>query len=88
MIQSTAALSQGSAAVINNNDQFEVFNNPQCSDPTHSFASKDHFALILNECAGMSYFHVQIGDGTDGGSLGQLAVVIVRHVSPIAYIGE
>ena len=33
-------------------DQFEVFNSPHASDPTHSFLSKDHFALILNEPAG------------------------------------
>ena len=52
MSQATGALQQGSAQVINNNDQFEVFNNPDSSDPTHSFLSKDHFALILNEPAG------------------------------------
>ncbi|GAA5857550.1 hypothetical protein JCM8547_009336 [Rhodosporidiobolus lusitaniae] len=52
MGQATTVLGQGSAAVINNEDQFEVFNNPHASDPTHSFLSKDHFALILNEPAG------------------------------------
>jgi len=30
----------------------QVFNNPNCSDPTHSILSKDHFGLILNEPAG------------------------------------
>ncbi|BGP16034.1 hypothetical protein JCM10213v2_004028 [Rhodosporidiobolus nylandii] len=52
MGQATQVLGQGSAAVINNQDQFAVFNNPNDSDPTHSFLSKDHFALILNEPAG------------------------------------
>ncbi|GAA5913792.1 hypothetical protein JCM5296_002869 [Sporobolomyces johnsonii] len=52
MGQATDVLSQGSAAVINNNDQYEVFNNPHASDPTHSFLAKDHFSLILNEPAG------------------------------------
>ncbi|GAA5931982.1 hypothetical protein JCM1841_006122 [Sporobolomyces salmonicolor] len=52
MGQATQVLSQGSAAVINNNDQYEVFNNPHASDPTHSFLAKDHFSLILNEPAG------------------------------------
>ncbi|ORY92909.1 heterokaryon incompatibility Het-C [Leucosporidium creatinivorum] len=52
MTQATGALQEGSSAVISNNDQYEVFNNPHSSDPTHSFLSKDHFVLILNEPAG------------------------------------
>ncbi|GAA5870617.1 hypothetical protein JCM3774_001704 [Rhodotorula dairenensis] len=52
MSQATKVLGEGSAAVINSSDQYEVFNNPHASDPTHSFLSKDHFALILNEPAG------------------------------------
>ncbi|KAL8278714.1 hypothetical protein RQP46_008783 [Phenoliferia psychrophenolica] len=52
MGQATTALQQGSAQVINNEDQFEVFDKPNASDPTHSFLSKDHFILILNEPAG------------------------------------
>lgn len=48
----TSALSSGSQAVIDSHDQYEVFNDPNASDPTHSFLSKDHFALILNEPAG------------------------------------
>ncbi|CEQ40366.1 SPOSA6832_01974, partial [Sporobolomyces salmonicolor] len=43
--QATQVLSQGSAAVINNNDQYEVFNNPHASDPTHSFLAKDQYVL-------------------------------------------
>ncbi|KAH9941705.1 heterokaryon incompatibility protein HET-C [Epithele typhae] len=50
--QATSGLSQASGEVINSADQFEVFNNPHSSDPTHSFLSKDHFNLILNEPAG------------------------------------
>ncbi|RDB28776.1 hypothetical protein Hypma_015984 [Hypsizygus marmoreus] len=50
--QATGVLGEGSKAVIDSEDQFEVFNNPNASDPTHSFLSKDHFDLILNEPAG------------------------------------
>ncbi|KIK67402.1 hypothetical protein GYMLUDRAFT_37517 [Collybiopsis luxurians FD-317 M1] len=48
----TNGLSTVSGEVINNQDQYEVFNDPRASDPTHSFLSKDHFNLILNEPAG------------------------------------
>ncbi|KAF8649338.1 hypothetical protein AX16_005873 [Volvariella volvacea WC 439] len=48
----TESLSSVSGEVINKHDQFEVFNDPHASDPTHSFLSKDHFNLILNEPAG------------------------------------
>lgn len=41
-----------SGAVVSGADQYEVFNNPNASNPTHSQLSKDHFALILNELAG------------------------------------
>ncbi|EJU02156.1 Het-C-domain-containing protein [Dacryopinax primogenitus] len=51
--QATAGLQMGSSELVNSVDQFEVFNNPMASDPTHSFLSKDHFGLILNEPAGM-----------------------------------
>ncbi|EKM61451.1 uncharacterized protein PHACADRAFT_248072 [Phanerochaete carnosa HHB-10118-sp] len=50
--QVTAVLGEGSKAVIDSDDQYEVFNNPDASDPSHSLLSKDHFALILNEPAG------------------------------------
>ncbi|KAG2154191.1 Het-C-domain-containing protein [Suillus bovinus] len=48
----TAGLSSASSEVINQHDQYEVFNVPYASDPTHSLLSKDHFNLILNEPAG------------------------------------
>jgi hypothetical protein len=48
----TAGLSSASGEVINTHDQYEVFDDPIASDPTHSFLSKDHFNLILNEPAG------------------------------------
>ncbi|THU82295.1 Het-C-domain-containing protein [Dendrothele bispora CBS 962.96] len=48
----TGGLQSVSGEVINNHDQYEVFNDPRASDPTHSFLSKDHFNLILNEPAG------------------------------------
>ncbi|KAF7360302.1 hypothetical protein MVEN_00759700 [Mycena venus] len=48
----TTQLASVAGEVIDNNDQYEVFNDPRASDPTHSFLSKDHFNLILNEPAG------------------------------------
>ncbi|OJD14338.1 hypothetical protein AJ78_05303 [Emergomyces pasteurianus Ep9510] len=32
--------------------QFEPWTNPACTDPTHSFLSKDHFSNVLNDPAG------------------------------------
>ncbi|KAI0738947.1 heterokaryon incompatibility protein Het-C-domain-containing protein [Daedaleopsis nitida] len=52
MKQATSGLQMASGEVINSHDQYEVFNDPRASDPTHSFLSKDHFNLILNEPAG------------------------------------
>ncbi|KAJ8084687.1 hypothetical protein PM082_003463 [Marasmius tenuissimus] len=52
LTQATSALGEGSKAVIDSDDQYEVFNNPRASDPSHSILSKDHFNLILNEPAG------------------------------------
>ncbi|WVF72344.1 hypothetical protein IAT40_007158 [Kwoniella sp. CBS 6097] len=48
----TSALGQTSQAVIDSHDQYEVWNDYNASDPTHSFLSKDHFGLILNHPAG------------------------------------
>ncbi|KAF8627351.1 hypothetical protein AX15_004421 [Amanita polypyramis BW_CC] len=50
--QTMAGLSTASEEVINKGDQYQVFDDPRASDPTHSFLSKDHFNLILNEPAG------------------------------------
>ncbi|KAH7920181.1 Het-C-domain-containing protein [Leucogyrophana mollusca] len=52
MKTATTGLQSASGEVINTHDQYEVFNDPRASDPTHSFLSKDHFNLILNEPAG------------------------------------
>lgn len=40
--QALGGLSFGSAQVINQEDQYEVFNNPNASNPTHSMLAKDH----------------------------------------------
>ncbi|KAI0375460.1 Het-C-domain-containing protein [Pilatotrama ljubarskyi] len=50
--QVTDVLMEGSKAVIDSDDQYKVFDDPNASDPSHSLLSKDHFALILNEPAG------------------------------------
>lgn len=50
--QVTSVLGETSHAVIETEDQYTVFDDPNASDPTHSVMSKDHFALILNEPAG------------------------------------
>ncbi|KAG8965531.1 hypothetical protein FRC03_000441 [Tulasnella sp. 419] len=52
LIRTTGVLKEGSAAVIDTNDQYQVWDNPNASDPSHSFLSKDHFGLALNEPAG------------------------------------
>lgn len=50
----SASLKSGSSTVIDasGKHQFEVWTNPQSTDPTHSMLSKDHFSNILNEPAG------------------------------------
>ncbi|KAH7100918.1 heterokaryon incompatibility Het-C [Auriculariales sp. MPI-PUGE-AT-0066] len=50
--QVVGVLHDSSTEVIEHEDQYEVFNEPYASDPTHSVMSKDHFGLILNEPAG------------------------------------
>ncbi|KIY47529.1 heterokaryon incompatibility Het-C [Fistulina hepatica ATCC 64428] len=50
---STASLQMVAGEVISSHDQYEVFDDSRASDPTHSFLSKDHFNLILNEAAGL-----------------------------------
>ncbi|KAF7316192.1 hypothetical protein MIND_00137400 [Mycena indigotica] len=52
MKTATTQLSSVSAEVIDSHDQYQVFDDPRASDPTHSFLSKDHFNLLLNEPAG------------------------------------
>jgi len=53
--QGSKILKEGSENVIGASAkaQLEPWNNPRCSDPTHSMLSKDHFTNILNSCGGM-----------------------------------
>ncbi|KAF8575733.1 heterokaryon incompatibility Het-C [Ramaria rubella] len=46
------ALQEGSKAIIDNHDQYQVFDDPNASDPSHSMLAKDHFDLLLNDPAG------------------------------------
>jgi hypothetical protein len=46
MKTATTQLSNSAAEVINKIDQYEVFNDPHASDPTHSILSKDHFVSV------------------------------------------
>lgn len=50
----TQQLKVGSSTVVDasGRHQYEVWTNPNCSDPTHSLLSKDHFSNILNQPAG------------------------------------
>ncbi|ORY76025.1 heterokaryon incompatibility protein Het-C-domain-containing protein [Protomyces lactucae-debilis] len=48
----TGGLAEGSALVTAKDDQLAVFNDPHCSDPTHSMLAKDHFSCYLNGPAG------------------------------------
>ena len=52
--QVSKVLKEGSSTVISSSAkaQMEPWNNPHCSDPTHSMLSKDHFTNVLNSCAG------------------------------------
>ncbi|ORY64200.1 heterokaryon incompatibility protein Het-C-domain-containing protein [Pseudomassariella vexata] len=52
--QVTKVLKDGSSGVISASahSQLEPWKNPNCTDPTHSMLSKDHFTNILNSCAG------------------------------------
>lgn len=47
-------LKDGSSGIISasSNSQLEPWEKPECSDPTHSMLSKDHFTNLLNSCAG------------------------------------
>jgi Heterokaryon incompatibility protein Het-C len=49
-----ASLKMGSSGVVNasQDQQFGPWNDPSCTDPTHSMLSKDHFSNVLNSCAG------------------------------------
>jgi len=48
------SLKEGSSGVVeaSANSQFEPWNDPHCSNPTHSMLSKDHFSNKLNGVAG------------------------------------
>lgn len=50
----SAQLKSGSSAVIDSaaKHQYEVWNDPTSTNPTHSMLSKDHFSNILNQPAG------------------------------------
>lgn len=47
-------LQTGSGGVVeaSGKHQYEPWTNPQCTDPTHSLLSKDHFSNVLNPPAG------------------------------------
>lgn len=52
--QVSKTLKDGSSGIISasSRSQHEPWDNPRCSDPTHSMLSKDHFTNVLNSCAG------------------------------------
>ncbi|KAF8670358.1 hypothetical protein AX14_005887, partial [Amanita brunnescens Koide BX004] len=58
--EATEALTLASEEVINRGDQYEVFDDPRASDPTHSFLSKDHFVACRprseDDCRACSQF--------------------------------
>ncbi|KAK9317796.1 heterokaryon incompatibility protein Het-C-domain-containing protein [Lipomyces starkeyi] len=45
-------MQKGSQLAVENKDQEEVWHDPHSDNPTHSYLSKDHFSLYLNEPAG------------------------------------
>ena len=52
--QVSKVLKDGSSGIItaSSKSQLEPWEKPECSDPTHSMLSKDHFTNVLNSCAG------------------------------------
>lgn len=52
--QVSNTLKNGSSGIISASarSQLEPWDNPNCTDPTHSMLAKDHFTNILNSCAG------------------------------------
>lgn len=52
-MQKTLKSSSEGVTDWNAKHQYEVWDDPNCSDPTHSMLSKDHFSNILNSPAGM-----------------------------------
>lgn len=52
-MQKTLKSSSEGVTDWNAKHQYEVWDDPNCSDPTHSMLSKDHFSNILNCPAGM-----------------------------------
>lgn len=52
MENAVSGLHTTSGTLVSGEDQYEVYENPNASDPTHSQLAKDHFELILNEVAG------------------------------------
>ncbi|KAG9057866.1 hypothetical protein FS842_003628 [Serendipita sp. 407] len=52
LMKVSEGLGSGSRLVIDQDDQYEVFDNASASDPSHSMLSKDHFDNVLNDPAG------------------------------------
>lgn len=52
--QVSKMLKEGSSSLIGASaaSQYNTWDDPTCTDPTHSMLSKDHFTNILNSCAG------------------------------------
>ncbi|KAL2759460.1 hypothetical protein ACRALDRAFT_1039377 [Sodiomyces alcalophilus JCM 7366] len=52
--QVSKMLKEGSSSLIgaSADSQYNTWDDPTCTDPTHSMLSKDHFTNILNSCAG------------------------------------
>lgn len=52
--QAKTELATGSSEIIQSskNEQFNIFDDDNCTDPTHSMLSKDHFSNLFNEPAG------------------------------------
>lgn len=52
--QCSKVLKDGSSTILTASakSQYEPWDNPHCTDPTHSMLSKDHFTNVLNSCAG------------------------------------
>lgn len=66
-------MNAGAALVVSDKAQYEVFDNPNASDPTHSMLSKGHIPL-LKLILTLDHFSCYLNEPA-----GHVAVVIIRH---------
>ena len=88
LTQATSVLDEGSKAVIDNHDQYEVFDNPNASDPSHSLLSKVRFGCWLDPSSAHHYPQDHFGLILNEPA-GKIAQLVVEHsVNIIVEVGK